>query len=705
MFVFTLVIALILFLTGTFFRSKIEALTPPYMRPADIVTAPARLDQGWTPDISDKYHSISQGTRTLPVPLSWLRALEAPRSNPFALFFGSTGKFLDDDYILRFGFIKSEGGPDNRYNPYGLPLGFAVTPEQKLPGIRDIEDAVGFTCAACHTSHLTLPDGNKPPKHYLIEGGPAVTDLGNLTKALAAALGQTFVSSKLPILNGRFDRFAEGVLGDNYSYKRKLELKQELQSLVKHLAGLPSDVNVVEGFTRLDALNRIGNQTFAIDYERYENYVAPNAPVNYPHIWTAPWFDWVQYDGSIMAPLIRNAGEALGVSAYVNMSAPKTEGKFSSSVDIKNLIWIEDVLSGEKPPEYQAEATDDSNYVKVYGLQGPKWPDDFPAIDKKLADDGRALYKALCKDCHLPPMDEPEFWEQFKEIEYYGTEKSPKKLKDKLLTVTMVPLSQIGTDPAQARVLMKRRVNTAGNNDGPLNESTWGMGLDTTVCVEEPKKFKSPNQYEPESVATTGYAENKDYDQGKDYPYAKLVEVPISDGPNVPFATALGALVQEVNDQWFENNFIPEEHQKEYEDDRPNCLRSGKGYKARPLNGIWATAPYLHNGSIATVDELLGKPEDRSRFVQLGTTRFDAEKMGVYQDDDLYKKAEQNPDARYIDGYFILNTELAGNSNAGHVFSDEWDEDAHWSKQVQGVIGPELKPADRAAIIEFLKTQ
>ena len=34
----------------------------------------------------------------------------------------------------------------------------------------------------------------------------------------------------------------------------------------------------------------------------------------------------------------------------------------------------------------------------------------------------------------------------------------------------------------------------------------------------------------------------------------------------------------------------------------PNQFRGGLAYKARPLNGIWATPPYLHNGSVPTID-------------------------------------------------------------------------------------------------------
>ena len=56
------------------------------------------------------------------------------------------------------------------------------------------------------------------------------------------------------------------------------------------------------------------------------------------------------------------------------------------------------------------------------------------------------------------------------------------------------------------------------------------------------------------------------------------------------------------------------------------------------------------------------------------------------------------------DGYFILDTEIRGNSNKGHEFSSEWIEGNHWSDQPKGVIGPELTEDERFDLIEFLKT-
>ena len=331
-------------IVGTKLTRIIEALRPPQLADIPVPTKRywLRNQQNWNDALSQEFHHKSQGTRTLPVPLSWFLALEEPQSGVMATLLGGENEpFARDEYLLRFGFIQGE---KSDHNPHGLPVGFAITPAQSFIGVNDQQSAIGFTCAACHTGHLTY-EGTE----YVVEGGPATTDLGLLTEALGTALGQTLVSAKIPFGGGRFERFAKHVLGDGYSGDTRDVLQKEVEVVVNSLAALPTTIEVIEGYTRLDALNRIGNQVFAWDPLRGENYVAINAPVNYPHIWTSSWFNWVQYDGSIMEPLVRNAGEALGVSAFLNTTAPLDQQRFASSVNIRNLVWIEKSLSGDAP--------------------------------------------------------------------------------------------------------------------------------------------------------------------------------------------------------------------------------------------------------------------------------------------------------------------------------------------------------------------
>ncbi len=637
-------------MSGPTVGGLLEALTPPRLpAPSPVTEQLWRGDQTWTNRQADEFHFISQGTHTFPIPLSWFLALEQPLNSPLAIPFATRGRFADDEYLSRFGFIRAAVGA---FNPYGLPIGFAISPYQTIAGISRQETAVGLTCAACHTGQLVY-DG----KRYIIDGGPAATDLGQLTRALGAALGQTAASEKLPLFDGRFTRFAQAVLGRQYSTSARTQLAKDVDAVIRQLAAQPNGIDVTEGFGRLDALNRIGNQVFALDTHRYDNYVNINAPVNYPHIWTSSWFTWIQYDGSIMQPLVRNAGEAMGVSAAVMFTAPPGAGRFASSIRFDNLHWIEQQLAGTAEPLAAKAFT---------GLNAPRWPESFPPIDAAKAARGAALYAQHCEGCHRPALT-PDvadgkaptaaFWQHFVPVRW-SRNGEQSQTQAALLDVAIIPRAHIGTDPAQAAVLGARRVNTAGVELARAGDFSPGLGIDADICVPAGEQ--------------------------------RLRTIHIADDAVQPYPWALGAVVQMGIDAWLRLEARVGTDRATIESDRPNCLQAGAGYKARPLNGVWATAPFLHNGSVPTLYDLLSPVEERPKAFLLGDPSFDPERVGLVT-------RSVDPKGRTYDetGYFILDTATPGNRNTGHEFSD---------RKRDGVIGPALSPDDRKAIIEFLKS-
>jgi len=647
------VVAVIVVLTSPQLGAVIEALTPPVLpEPVAVSEQVWRGDQSWSSEQAEEFHFKAQGTHTLPIPLSWFLALEAPLNSPFAVPFARRERFVDNRYLLRFGFI---GAAWTKANPNGLPIGFAISPYQSIEGISHKETAVGLTCAACHTGQLVYNG-----KRYVIDGGPAVTDLGQLTAALGAALGQTAISAKLPLLDGRFTRFAKAVLGSDYSDSTRNALEKELDSVLQNITSKPSGVEVVEGFSRLDALNRIGNQVFALDPKRYDNYVNINAPVQYPHIWTSSWFKWVQYDGSIMQPLVRNAGEAMGVSAEMNYTAPPKEGRFASSIPFDKLQWIEQQLAGKDEPLA----------VKAFtGLNAPVWPDSFPPIDKAKAAAGAQLYEKHCSHCHLPALTpdiahgrapDADFWKKFHPISWTGADGQEKQTKESVLDVNIIPQVEVGTDPAQGNVLSFRKVDTAGHDLTRAGQASPGLGIDVDVCHLQDKRLQT---------------------------------IHISDHAMQLYALALGAVVQMGIDEWMRATRT-EAARGELEGDRPNCLLAGAGYKARPLNGVWATAPFLHNGSVPTLYDMLSPVAERPKAFLLGDPSFDPVKVGI-----VTRPVEPNGNNYDRNGYFILDTSKPANHNTGHEFSSEYSKADH-----PGVIGPALSPDERNAIIEFLKS-
>ena len=116
------------------------------------------------------------------------------------------------------------------------------------------------------------------------------------------------------------------------------------------------------------------------------------------------------------------------------------------------------------------------------------------------------------------------------------------------------------------------------------------------------------------------------------------------------------------------------------------------GYKPRPLEGVWATPPFLHNGSVPNLYELLSPVEERSARFFVGRREFDPVKAG-YVTDPLSGS-----------GGFWFDTSLDGNRNIGHEFRRGWvPYDEKNPVPAKGVLGPELTPVQRLEIIEYLK--
>lgn len=718
-----LFILLLLWVLGKLFSDSthafIDAIRSPKLPDAPHVTSQQYLEQGWSEEIRQGFQHVSQGSRTLPIPYRWFAALEQPSNWVVGSLTTSDDLFSDPDYLMRFGFLVDQidcgvdsyaswrqhngesvpksadcddrddvppyrassvdGTPRRAYDP-PVPIGFSLSPDQPLDGLHGRRTAIGLTCAACHTGSV-MHDGTQ----FIVDGGSANVDFGVFSKTLAAAVGQTLLSSKLPVLNGRFEEFASRVLGDQNSPATRQVLRNDMNSAVEVLKQFQHRFDVVEGAGRLDALSRIGNRVFSRNMKRPENYAPINAPVSYPHIWTASWFDWVQYDGSIMNPLVRNAGEALGVGATMDVTSPVGESRLATGIPMKKLAWVEDVLAGDT---FTQEAPG--------GLQAPKWDETvFGEIDQAEIERGRALYEENCISCHLPPMQSDAFWSktdengkasyQWRPFKWLDADGNKQTYTNPLLRLKAISLEQIGTDPTQASLLDGRMLNTAALDMPGEETDIAALGANAEMCV--------PVKHLREAKA--GYADVKSKRR-----YRTQYEThTVVDSPSTVFGIALGAATTVAIDATLDASLASEAQRAAYWTDRPNCFRTGAGYKARPLNGVWATAPFLHNGSIPTIDHLLGPVENRPAQVVLGLPELDTEKLGVKQPSRV-PATENHYDRK---GRFVLDTSLPGNSNRGHEFSDAFDSDNPKSPQ-GGVIGRALDESERQALIAFIKT-
>ncbi|HYH97936.1 di-heme-cytochrome C peroxidase [Hyalangium sp.] len=97
----------------------------------------------------------------------------------------------------------------------------------------------------------------------------------------------------------------------------------------------------------------------------------------------------------------------------------------------------------------------------------------------------------------------------------------------------------------------------------------------------------------------------------------------------------------------------------EYATRTSSAPTSAPGYKGRPLNGIWATAPYLHNGSVPNLYELLLPAAQRSKTFTLGSRAYDPVRVGYALDQP--KAAEDYTP-------FTFDVSPKGNWNTGHEY-------------------------------------
>ena len=99
-----------------------------------------------------------------------------------------------------------------------------------------------------------------------------------------------------------------------------------------------------------------------------------------------------------------------------------------------------------------------------------------------------------------------------------------------------------------------------------------------------------------------------------------------------------------------------------------------------PLDAIWLRAPYLHNGSVPTLRDLLNPVEQRPKIFCRGGEVYDWKNLGFVSTPVVSGSRLTCP------GHFRYNVLVRGNSNKGHLY------------------GTALSDADKTALMEFLKT-
>ena len=262
-------------------------------------------------------------------------------------------------------------------------------------------------------------------------------------------------------------------------------------------------------------------------------------------------------------------------------------------------------------------------------LESPKWGLPLPTIDQSKAEKGKVLYANNCVGCHGIRDEKGQF-----------PMTKPNAVGKQFIKTHMTGLAAIGTDPLMAMNFVNPVLNV---------------------------------------------------DPGQMRPY---IEEQYRNAPKVPRGAVLTAAGKMIIGKQLAAIQPPVDEKQKLElsgyhlpDETPPNLMA---YKARPLNGIWATAPYMHNGSIANLYQTLLPDNERETSFYVGSKKFDPKKVGF----------ESNQDGNH----FLFKTvddeglPIPGNSNKGHSgnsFTKTRGEEGQWR---------DFTDEERYQLIEYMKT-
>ncbi len=651
-------------------------------------STPVYLDQGWSKSDSLWFYNTTQGSALLPY--DFFIALENETSKEL---------FRSNKNVDKYRYLPQKS---TFFNPDALPVGFVKDVYQN-------KEYVGYTCAACHTSQINY-DG----KAIRIDGGPAMADmvtfLHDLEKSLQATLDD----------ENKKERFVEKVIALDNDFSDKESIVNSLNEWTetRRLYNTINHSHIKYGYARLDAFGRIYNRVlqhmiskpqlknamqlvlspkgrrvltndqidkvlgnvgeniivdkqFSLILERLSSkksgypalnqknilrvikqvFNEANAPVSYPFLWDIAQSDYVQWNGvannSGVGPLGRNTGEVIGVFGILDWSAHEKDG-FSLSAS----------LSGQKKLEEQVDFKSSINLTNLRRLEthlksltSPMWPEEIlGSIDMNKATRGQVTYSQYCQSCHA--VVDRKNW-------------------NRLVVAQMTGLEHIGTDKAAA----VNGVAYSGKS-GNFKNTVQGLGVGDVVIQETAPVIQILTS------ATKGVIATPDADK--------------------IFIRRWADRIYDIGSSFFNNTM-------------PNTIKSGNyiadttsqpynsllAYKGRSLNGIWATAPYLHNGSVPTLYDLL-LPADkcetgddygeyRPTVFNVGSREFDVKKVGFR-----------------TKGYegFKFTTHRDGDKNIGHDYGACENSQLYSKKLGTSELTPlpALTPEQRMDLIEYMKT-
>jgi hypothetical protein len=382
---------------------------------------------------------------------------------------------------------------------------------------------------------------------------------------------------------------------------------------------------------RVDAFGAILNEVSVTFLDLPGNLRPATAPVSFPCLWDAPQHDRVQWNGAAenkVSPLGtilfgtdevgafgRNSGEVLGVfgTAAVNPHELLIPRPYDSTIDNANLIRIEQSLKS---------------------LWSPRWPEDaFGKIDTDAKQRGEKIYRANCVRCHDLIDRKAEDRKVTARLSDEGTDQNmirnfgaivkTGRLKGRQKTLMGLDrfaaeeprgvilkhiVERVILDPALNPVAFKKEIaKAAANLPESLDALNPAYRMRATIEVGDKTLVGDVESLvidRADRTVTVGGGNFQLLDKAKGAINDRIDKVIVDLRSRKGVANAVTGRLSGV--------IKPKSTEADVQArvSIPNATAT-VGYKARPLNGVWATAPYLHNGSVPSLAELLKRSQHR----------------------------------------------------------------------------------------------
>lgn len=473
--------------------------------------------------------------------------------------------------------------------------------------------SIGMTCSACHTRQIDV-NGTA----YRIDGGPAIVDFQSFLKDLDESVQAVLLT------DASFSQFAEEVLGSGAGSTQKAELKLELETwaLRFHTLVEGSLPDPAWGPSRLDAVSMIFNRLAGLDIGQPPAYLIPeniqtaDAPARYPFLWNAARQDKTQWpgfsdNGNSLLGLSRNLGEVYGVFAVFHPEKQAGILKLNRDYLKQNSANFEGLGTVED---------------LIWKIGPPQWPWQY---DSKLAAVGKGIYERStdqggCADCH-------------------GIKKGA--FRSPFHSTWATPIMDVGTDRRECEIL-QRTVKTGVMNGAKVPFADAIKPEDTAFNVLAASVIGSIIQH------GLGNLSQED-----------MALMSKSNSPDLPsqFDDLKGAFRQPLL--------------QTLKTTEKSAESSGCAYESRVMQGIWAAAPYLHNGSVPTLADLLKPASERPVSFKLGPN-YDIQNVGMAAEQTKFDYTLTTTDCSDI---------ASGNSRCGHEY------------------GTTLSDSEKKALLEYLK--